>query len=466
MFLSLSTTASPATDLGFLLHKHPERIHRFDLPFGVAQVFFPEATETRCTAALTIEVDPVALVRGRNAAEAQYVNDRPYAASSFLSVAIARIYGSALGGRCRDRPELAATAIPLEIEVAALPCRGGEDFLRRLFEPLGYQVEARALPLDERFPEWGVSPYFDVRLEATQRLSDALAHLYVLIPVLDTEKHYWLGNEEVEKLLRHGEGWLAAHPEREAIARRYLRFRPLVASALSRLGEGEEEDAQGADEREATLEVPMRLHDVRLDRVVETLRAAGARRVLDLGCGEGKLIRRLLEDRQFEEIVGLDASSAALQVAEERLKLDRLPERKRARVRLLHGALTYRDRRLSGYDAAALVEVIEHVDLARLGALERVVFELARPATVVLTTPNADYNRLFPGLPAGRFRHRDHRFEWSRSELAAWAEGVATRFGYRAEISPLGPEDPELGAPSQLAVFSRIDGEAPEKAAR
>lgn len=459
MILTFTTTATPATDLGYLLHKHPDRVHTFELSFGLARVFYPEATAERCSAALMLEVDPVALVRGRGVAETQYVNDRPYAASSFLSVAIARIFGSALGGRCRDRPDLAATAIPLVIEIAALPCRGGESFLRRLFEPLGYAVEARALPLDETFPDWGPSPYFDVRLSATVRLADALSHLYVLVPVLDAEKHYWLGQEEVEKLLRHGEGWLAAHPAREVITQKYLRFRPLIASALARLvpedEEGSEDEPETRDAAEEKIEAPLGLHEQRLHRVAEILRASGARRVLDLGCGEGKLLRRLLSDRQFEEIVGLDAGSRSLEIAAERLNLDRLPPGRRGRLRLLHGALTYRDRRLEGYDAAALVEVIEHLDPPRLAAFERVVFEFARPGLVVLTTPNAEYNALFPSLPAGRFRHADHRFEWTRAEFVAWAERVASRFGYRAELSPLGPEDPQRGAPSQMAVFTR-----------
>lgn len=469
MILTLSTSAEPATDLGFLLHKHPDRVHTFELSFGLARVFYPEATAERCTAALMLEVDPVALVRGRGVSETQYVNDRPYAASSFLSVAISRVFGSALGGRCRDRPELAAGAIPLEIEIAALPCRGGETFLRRLFEPLGYAVDAQALPLDETFPDWGPSPYFDVRLSGTVRLADALSHLYVLVPVLDAEKHYWLGREEVEKLLRHGEGWLAAHPAREVITQRYLRFRPLIASALARLVPEEEEEgpAEAPETRDAAeerIEAPLGLHEQRLNRVAEILRESGAKRVLDLGCGEGKLLRRLLTDRQFEEIVGLDAGSRSLEIAAERLNLDRLPSGQRGRIRLLHGALTYRDRRLEGYDAAALVEVIEHLDPPRLAAFERVVFEFARPGLVVLTTPNAEYNALFPSLPAGRFRHVDHRFEWTRAEFAAWAERVAGRFGYRAKLAPLGPEDPEHGAPSQMAVFERIEAAAPAAA--
>ena len=156
----------------------------------------------------------------------QYVNDRPYVASSFLSVAIAQVFGSALQGRCKDRPELATTPIPLEARLDVLPVRGGERFLRAVFEPLGYEVEADRHPLDERFPEWGESPYFSVTVAKTTTLAELLTHLYVLIPVFDNRKHYFVGDDEMEKLLAKGEGWLAGHPEKEEIARRYLKFQP------------------------------------------------------------------------------------------------------------------------------------------------------------------------------------------------------------------------------------------------
>src|SRR5437016_8007840 len=144
MFLTVTTTgsaSSPATDLGFLLHKNPARIQSFDLSFGRAHVFYPEADAERCTAALLLDVDPIGLVRrAGEAALAQYVSDRPYVASSFLSVAIGQVYGSALAGRSRERPELAERSLPLQARLAVLPCRGGEALLRRLFEPLGYAV--------------------------------------------------------------------------------------------------------------------------------------------------------------------------------------------------------------------------------------------------------------------------------------------------------------------------------------
>jgi 3' terminal RNA ribose 2'-O-methyltransferase Hen1 len=460
MLLTLRTTYVPATDLGFLLHKHPDRVQTFELPFGAAHVFYPEATETACTAALLLDVDPVGLVRGAGGTIDQYVNDRPYVASSFLAVAIARVLGTALAGRCERRPELAASPLPLEARIAALPCRGGEGLLRRLFEPLGYVVQADPHPLDPAFPAWGTSRYFTVTLRASCVLSDLLSHLYVLVPVLDDDKHYWVGDPEVEKLVRHGEGWLGTHPERETIARRYLRHqRGLMREAMARLTtEGEsqpEETARVRDAEEATLERPLRLHDQRLDLVAEVLHESGARRVVDLGCGDGKLLKRLLADPQFTEIVGMDVDSRSLSIARERLDLDRLPPRQRERLQLLHGSLLYRDRRLAGYDAAAVVEVVEHLDPPRLAAFERAVFEFARPGTVVLTTPNREYNVRWPALPAARFRHRDHRFEWTRGEFRVWAVAVAAQFGYNVRFLPVGEEDPEVGAPTQMGIFSR-----------
>ena len=463
MLLTISTTYSPATDLGYLLHKHPARIQSFTLPFGQAHVFYPEADTEKCTAALLLDVDSVGLVRrphgqsAENFALAQYVSDRPYVASSFLSVAIARVFGSALSGKCKERSQLAETEIPLNAKLSVLPCRGGEELLRRLFEPLGYTVEAKRHVLNPQFPDWGQSRYFSVTLENTCRLSDLLTHLYVLMPVLDDEKHYWVGDAEIEKLLKHGNDWLAVHPEQESIVRRYLKHqRQLTREALAQL---REEDAQETDEsgqaEEEQVEERIGLNELRLATVAEILKGAGAKRVLDLGCGEGKLLRKLLAEKQFEEIVGMDVSHRILKIARERLDYDGLPEKQKKRLRLFQGSLGYRDERLAGYDAAAVVEVIEHLDPPRLAVFERVIFEFACPRTVVLTTPNVEYNVKFENLQAGSFRHRDHRFEWTRNEFQSWAVGVAKRFGYTVVFHPIGPETEEVGPPTQMAVFTR-----------
>jgi len=466
MLLRLTTTHSPATDLGYLLHKNPSRAQSFSLSFGKAHVFYPEASPGRCTAAMLVEVDPVALVRnrrgprGEGGALEQYVNDRPYAASSFLSVALAEVFGSALAGKSKERQELVDTPLPLRVSISALPCRGGEEFLGKLFGPLGYTVSAHHLPLDESFPEWGESSYFRVELDARLPLQQLLSHLYVLVPVLDDDKHYWVGADEVEKLLRHGEGWLASHPERETITRRYLKHqRSLVDDALAQLADESEPNPDAVAEssalEEETVEQKINLNEQRLGAVLAALKAAGAVTVLDLGCGEGRLLQILVKEKQFAQIVGLDVSHRALEIASDRLHYDRLPTMQKERIRLLHGSLIYRDDRLAGFDAAAVVEVIEHLDAARLAAFERVLFECTRPKSIVITTPNREYNVKWATLPAGKFRHRDHRFEWTRAEFQAWANEVATRFEYSVRFLPVGPDDPAVGSATQMAVFTR-----------
>ena len=462
MILELSTTHRPATDLGYLLHKNPARAHSFPLPFGTAHVFYPVATAEKCTAALLLEIDPIGLVRRAPRVigpEHEYVNDRPYVASSFLSVAIARVYGSALGGRSADRPELTERPLPLVARLGAVPCCGGEALLPRLFEPLGYQVIAERQPLDPALPHLGPSVYVAVELSATCRLQDLLNHLYVLLPVLDTEKHYWVDETEVDKLLRHGEGWLPGHPERELITRRYLRFSPLVRRALAQLVDEDEaafaerEETRGNDER--ALEDRVRLRDHRVGAVLAVLRESRAHRVIDLGCGEGLLLQALLKDAAFQEIVGVDVSHRALEMAARRLHLDTMPPAQRSRISLIHGSLMYRDRRLEGFDAACVIEVIEHLDAGRLAAFERAVFEFARSRTVVVTTPNVEYNVRFETLPPGAFRHADHRFEWTREQFQTWSQEAATRFGYRVRFLTVGPEDGDIGAPTQMGIFVR-----------
>jgi 3' terminal RNA ribose 2'-O-methyltransferase Hen1 len=457
MLITITTTYNPATELGYLLHKHPDKCQSFSLSFGTAHVFYPEASIDRCTAALLLDVNPVKLVRGRGATLEQYVNDRPYVASSFLSVAMSQVFGTALAGRCKDRPELAQTAIPLIVKLSVLPCRGGEGLLRELFEPLGYTVSTQGHTLDEEFPDWGQSQYLTVELQHTLPLSDLLSHLYVLIPVLDDEKHYWVGDEEVEKLLRHGEGWLMAHPAKEQITKRYLkRQQRLTRAALAQLVE-EESDLDNAevtnDREEAVIEKPLSLNQQRLNAVVVALKENNARRVIDLGCGQGNLLKVLLKDSYFEQVTGVDVSYRCLEVAQERLDRLHLPKNQWERVQLIQGALTYQDKRFKGYDGAAVIEVIEHLDLPRLDAFERVLFGFAKPKTLLVTTPNIEYNVKFENLPVGKLRHRDHRFEWTREEFQSWAKGVGERFSYAVQFYPIGTEDLEVGAPTQMAVF-------------
>ena len=474
MLLTITTTRAPATDLGYLLHKHPDRAQSFAVAAGQAHVFYPEAAPGRCTAALLLEIDPIGLVRdrkghGKDRALGEYVNDRPYAASSMLAVAIKEAFRTALTGRCDARPALAAEPIPLELHVPALRCRGGGALAQRVFAPLGWTVDTQAHPLTPR--EWGDSPYLGLRLTGELRLADALNHLYVLLPVLDDAKHYWVSTEEVDKLIRAGSDWLAGHPEKELITRRYLSHQKrLTRSALARLAEADDTEpteldnavpdeapeeppedgsADGsADDRPKPLAVQRR------EAILAVLHERGARRVGDLGCGAGALTRDLLREAGIDHVVATDVSARALQLAARHLNLERMPDKQRERLTIFQSSLTYRDDRLAGLDAAVLMEVIEHLDPDRIPALERVVFGDAAPGTVVVTTPNAEYNAHFAALEPGATRHPDHRFEWTRAQFRAWAGRVADGYGYQARFLPVGPEDPRDGPPTQLAVFS------------
>lgn len=467
MLLKIATTHTPATDLGFLLRKHPDNVHRADLSMGKSVIFFPEATKARCEAALYLDVDPVQLVRGRKGAAGSamldhYVNDRPYAASSFLSVAIARTLRDAMAGRAPEREELAETAIPLELTVTPLPSKDGDGILRRLFEPLGYEVELEAALLDDQHPDWGPAPCQTLRLKGSVRLCDALTHLYVLIPVLDDGKHYWVGDDEVEKLIAKGGEWLQAHPERDLVAKRYLRKRRYARAALSVLDEkfgtpleeDETEDEVAAAAEEA-LEKPMGLNAQRYEVVTAELLGLGARHICDLGCGEGKLLSRLMKERDFKRIVGFEVSTIELEKAERRLKLDRMSPTQRERIDVYRGSLVYEDERLEGFDAITLVEVIEHVDAERLDALERVVFARAQPGAVIVTTPNREYNAVFETMTPGTLRHADHRFEWTRSEFEAWATAVCNRQSYTVRFEGIGDAVDAFGHPTQMAIFER-----------
>ena len=459
MLLTITTTRTPATDLGYLLHKHPDRLQTFDTAAGAAHVFYPEATAGRCTAALLLEVDPIALVRGKTKTSdgelAQYVNDRPYAASSMLAVALKEAFRTALTGRCDARPELAQSSIPLAIGVPALRCKGGPALAQAVFEPLGWTVETTSEPLQPA--EWGPSNYLDLRLTGEVRLADALNHLYVLLPVLDDAKHYWVSTEEVDKLIRAGGDWLAGHPEKELITRRYLSHQKrLTRSALARLAEADDTEPEELDNAVADDEDTRRpLAVQRRDAILAILRRLGTKRVGDFGCGSGVLTKALLAEKHIERIVAVDVSARALQIAARNLNLDRMPDRQRERLSIFQSALTYRDDRLAGLDAAVLMEVIEHVDPERLPALERATFGFAAPAAVLVTTPNAEYNPQFATLAEGARRHPDHRFEWTRAQFTEWAQQAASTHGYQVRFLPVGPEHPDAGPPTQLAVFTK-----------
>ncbi|MEV6976816.1 3' terminal RNA ribose 2'-O-methyltransferase Hen1 [Kitasatospora sp. NPDC093806] len=415
--MSITTTAvagSPATDLARLLRRQPDAAHRVTTAFGEAHVFFPEADADRCTVALLLEVDPDAVLRrgsrekGRDRSPTTldaYVDDRPFAVSS--------LFAAVLRTALRVVPEDAADGPrPLWIDLPAVRADqepdpdphpdpgpvggagGAVGLVRRLFEPLGWQVTAAEVPLDAARPDAGGSPYVRLGLAATTvRLADALRQLAVLLPVLDGAAHHWFAPEraDVDKLS-------ATHPERELIARRLARHEP-------------ESEPEGPTAEPGLVAA-----------VLAALHAVGAARVVELGCGRGALLAELSADDGFTELLGVDAAPAALAAAARRLGLERTAEqvpewasrRFPARVRLVQGAPVYADARLKGFDAVVLADPPEWRDAVRRPALEFAVFGAARPAAVVVTAP-----------PGGD------------EDFPAWAERVAAGYGYTVTLDPV-----------------------------
>ena len=471
MLLTITYTGENAADLGYLLHKNPSRPQTAEFNFGKVHVFYPEVSSNRCTAALLLDMDPIDLARGKQGSTAgglfDYVNDRPYVSSSFMSTAISRVYGTAMAGRCEKKQSLADSALDLCATLVMLPCRGDTAMLEKVFTPLGYKIEWESGLLDDKFPEWGDSCYVNLTITGRIKLQDLLRHIYVLIPVFDKRKHYWINDEEVDKLLAHGSGWLENHPEKNFITRRYFaRLGHFTKQALERLncldnGEGgaESQAMEGESETESPVSVMIpRLNDQRLFAVLNELKAGGAKTVLDMGCGEGHLLRLLMKEKDFTAIAGTDVSAVALSRAADNLNLDQMAETARKRITLFQSSLCYRDKRFKNYNAVAMVEVIEHLDENRLPSLEAVVFADAAPLTVIITTPNLDYNVNYEGLTANHFRHSDHRFEWNRAQFRAWGDSVAARHDYSVRYEDIGEQDKNQNTPTQMAVFRKNTG--------
>lgn len=462
MLLTVTYEGQNTQELGFLLHKNPERAQQFELSYGKAYVFYHEVSDERTTAALLLDIDPLDLARGKAGSKDgslfDYVNDRPYSSTSFLSTAIVRVFGTAMSGRCDKRPELADTPLKLTACLYSLKDNGAEELAKEMFEPLGYAVTTERTELDTAFPEWGASPYINLTISGTVRLSELLNHIYVLIPVFDRQKHYYISENEIQKLLAHGEGWLAGHPYKEKITHRYFSVkRSYARKALEVLlsDEAVPEENEETDERAAEKEARTPLNTQRMEAVKKAVLNSGASSVIDLGCGEGRLTSLLLNEPQIRRITACDVSVGTLEKAAQRLRLDRMPASRRDKLTLMQASLTYRDRRFEGYDCACVIEVIEHIEPMRIPAFERAVFEFAAPRTVILTTPNKEYNVNYENMQENTLRHGDHRFEWTRDEFRAWTEHICGKFGYSCEISGIGETDESAGTPTQMGVFTK-----------
>lgn len=462
MLINITVTGENAKALSYILWKNPDHIFDREFSSGHVVVFFSEYSNQKATASLLVLVDSVGMVRSEwGRISSSYVDHRPYAASSIASVALKEAYSSAFAGKS-ETAEIDAVIkqkLPVEIELSSVWVKGGVQSIHDFFEPLGYAVNAEKLLYESKWLK-SDSCVFNVTLTGMQTILDLLRHLYVLLPALDNKKHYFVNENEIVKLLSHGEGWLETHPYKERIVSRYLIHRHnLIEEALEQLAEEvqDEETEENAAGAEEAMERPIRLQEERLQTALAVMRTLDPAplKIGDIGCGSGDFIRLIENDRAFSEVIGMDVSSKVLQIAEKRLHLDRRNAWQSPKISLIHGSLAYKDSRLKGLDAVLMFEVIEHIDAIKLPVVEYNIFEFLTPGYVMVSTPNKEYNQLFPSLEKNALRHRDHRFEWTRDEFRQWAGAVTAKYPYEVDFFQVGPRDDNLGAPTQMAVFRK-----------
>ena len=446
MLLTIACNGPDATDLSWLLHKRPDRFQKFDLGYGNAFIFFPEYARDRCTACLLLEIrsDSLNELCKAKDGEFQYVNSRQYLSSSLLSAAIGRAFSSALKGVCQDKPSLVDKSYDIEIRISSFSCRINPDFIERILAPLGYGIEWEELQKEEDYLDGGFS-YGDLHLRIHATLQNVLSHLYILFPVFDRQTHVWLGETQLQKFIRHSQKWLGEHPEKRLIINEYfgpaadLRYRMLELFGALR---NQDDNPQYAS-----------LNYARQSAIDGVLAASGAKSVIDLGCGNASLLSYLHEKDTYEKLAGMDVSAKNIESARKKLGSSFLHTR--ATPDLFIGSLTYSDKRIFGYDAAILSEVIEHFETERMDSIMRIILSEARPKLFVMTTPNKTYNHEFPFLEPGAFRHPDHRHEFDKNEFSEFCERYASMFDYDFEMSHIGEELSEVGAPTLMGIFKK-----------
>lgn len=446
MLLTINCEGPDAMDLSWLLHKRPNRFQAFNLGYGKAFVFFTEYSQNSCTACLLLEIMPDALndLCKSKDGEFQYVNSRQYLSSSLLAGAIGKAYSSAIKGTCQDKPDLVGKKHGFKVRINNFSCRLNPIFIDRIFSPLGYQIEWRNIQINDEYCTGGFI-CGDLQLSIDATLQEILSHLYILLPVFDRQTHFWLDESQLQKFIRHCQGWLGRHPEKRLIINEY--FGP-VSELKYRLMKHFGVIRPLADKSRTPT-----FNQMRRSAISDVIAASGAKTIIDLGCGDGSFVFSLHGQNRYEKLAGMDASAQNIENA--RKKFDSPFFHRRKSPEFFIGSITYRDKRISGYDAVILSEVIEHFEPERMDGVMRNILGEARPKLFVMTTPNKAYNQEFPFLEAGEFRHPDHRHEFGEDEFISFCEKYAAVFGYDLEISHVGVELSRIGSPTFMGIFKK-----------
>lgn len=445
MQLTIRATGENVKAISHLLSKNPNNLYERNHKGHLVRLFYSEFTEERVEVTIFVTPDPIELMqKGSNTYDiTHYINDREFAVSSIFTSFIRSALGTALNGQPKEEYiKWVDYRFPFTFEFGPVASTLSDQHIKDLFEPIGYEVAITRPEIHYAIDLKDKSSARFLALSGSQTLQDALRHLFVLIPVIDNYKHYFIDEKEIEKLERYGEGWLEGHPLRDMIYRQALRFKEIYS-----LVEGSNPDA-AADQPAKKV----RLNDLRYEKIVETAQSLDPKTIVDFGSGEGKLSVRLAFMDGVKEILAVEPSEAENLKAKRRFdKAKEVPGF--VEPKTLWGSLFYYDERLKGKDLIVLCEVIEHIDEQRLPKAMDLILHQYAPKSFIITTPNREYNDVYD--MEDHFRHDDHRFEWTREEFQTWCKERNHQHLYELEFFGIGEEHPSQGFPTQMCVFKR-----------
>lgn len=452
MQISLKVYGEHARMVSHLIAKNPHNLYERKEKGGLVRIVFTKNEEREVHILFFVTVDNMELTKNQTnfSSITHYINDRESAVSSIFCSVLRKAVGTALNGKPKDEfKEWVNYSFPLEITFGPLSTKLTNHELAGLFEPLGYEltIENGKVLLPASFAKKSSAKF--ITLKANQTIQDCFRHLFVLIPVMDQYKHYYIDEKEVDKLKRYGEGWLSFHPKRNEIIKESLIFSDLIEK--SRLIE-----SKPSKEKQAPLTKKKSLNQWRYEKIIETVKGLPHNsRIVDMGAGEGKLTAQLGFIRGIEELVAVEPSEREQLKAKKRIEaLVGKPDFLLPTFKW--GSLFYYDSELEKKDIFILCEVIEHIDENRLGKIFDTIFTKYKPYHVIVTTPNQDYNAVYDMNEAKR--HSDHRFEWTQQQFKEWTKYWESHANYKAQIDGIGEYVEGYGYPTQMVIFSQKRG--------
>lgn len=457
MQLTIKAIGENSRVISYLLSKNPSNLYDRDEKGSRVRLVYTAFTEEETELLIYVTPDPVELVRNSpNTFDiTQYINDREFAVSSLFCSYIKSALATALNGKPKDDfIKWVDYKFDLILGFGPVASDLPDAVIESIFTPIGYEVKIERGITDYSFKLKSRSSARYINLTGRQTLQNAIRHLFILIPVLDNYKHYYMDKSEVDKLERYGTGWLDDHPMRDLIIKRALKFKELISEVAS---PKKEDLLQGDSEPVEESEIKVRLNEQRYQTIVDIVTKLPQKEtVVDFGSGEGKLSVRLGFIPGVKEVLAVEPSQVSQLRAIRKIDKVRSSEGFVAPTQVW-GSLFYFDTRLCDKDVMILSEVIEHIDEYRLAPIIETVFAQYSPKTLIINTPNYEYNVVFE--MKDNLRHSDHRFEWTREQFSLWCKELGARYNYSVNIGGIGEEDTDHGFPTQIAIFSKTGGE-------